>query len=128
MVRRLKLRLLPEVLAICRLDAGAPVPPWAMNGVFSSVTRTAAELSVICPEAQAPAEVRREPGWRAFRVEGPLPFEATGILAAIAAPLAAAEIPIFAISTFDTDYVLVKEAHASRAAAVLGAAGHTVET
>jgi hypothetical protein len=121
------LKLLLGRFAICRLDAGAAVPPWASGEGFWSVTRTAAEQSVVCLEEQAPAGVRRETGWRVFELQGPLPFEATGVLAAIAAPLAAAEIPIFAISTFDTDYVLVKDSDVTRAANVLTAAGHTVD-
>lgn len=91
------------------------------------MTRTADELSIVCPELSVPAHVRHEPGWRAFQVEGPLPFSATGILAAIAVPLAAAGISIFSVSTFDTDYVLVKDSDASPAAAALYASGHRVE-
>lgn len=128
MVRRLKLKLLPGRFAVCRLEAGASLPPWAHGEGFSSVTQTAAELSIVCREERVPAAgVRCETGWRVFEVEGPLPFEATGVLASIAAPLAAAEIPIFAISTFDTDYLLVKEADRSRAAGALTACGHTTE-
>ena len=120
------LMLLPERFAVCRVAAGNPIPQWASAGDFVSITRTADEISIVCAERTVPADIRHEPGWRAFQVEGPLPFEATGILAAIAVPLAAAKISIFAISTFDTDYVLVKEIHAARAAAVLAAAGHRI--
>jgi hypothetical protein len=126
-VRHLRLKLIEERLTICRLDADATVPPWATGGAFSSVTRTGAELSIVCREEHVPDAVRRETGWRIFRVEGPLPFNVTGVLAAVAAPLAAAEIPIFAISTFDTDYILVKEADTGRAAAALIAAGHAID-
>ena len=122
----LSLTLLPGRLAVCRLEGNDPIPPWAVDGDFYSVTRVEGELSIVCDEARLPPEVRHEPGWRAFRVEGPLPFSATGILAAIAAPLAAAGIPIFALSTFDTDYVLVKGADAARAAEALRAAGHRI--
>jgi hypothetical protein len=125
-VRQLHLTLRPERLAICRLGAADAIPPWAASSRFSSITRTDDELSVVCADADAPPEIRQDRGWRAFQVEGPLPFEATGILAAIAAPLAAAGIPIFAISTFDTDYVLVKDADARRAVGALTAAGHRV--
>ena len=125
-VRPLNLSLLEGRLAICRLDANQPIPAWAGAGGFCSITRTAVELSIVCDEDRVPAEVRQEAGWRAFRVEGPLPFDATGILAAIAAPLAAAGVPIFAVSTFDTDYVLVKDADARRGAEALAAAGHRV--
>jgi len=121
------LKLLPERLAICRLEASDRVPGWATADGFLSVTRTADELSIVCPERSVPAHVRQEPGWRAFQVEGPLPFSATGILAALAVPLAAAGISIFSVSTFDTDYVLVKDSDASPAAAALYASGHSVE-
>lgn len=125
-VRPLKLTLLAEPLAVCRLSPADAVPPWASGQGFHSITRTAEELSIVCAANRVPPGIRHEPAWRAFQVEGPLPFTATGILAAIAAPLAAAEISIFAISTFDTDYVLVKEPDAGQAAAVLAAAGHLV--
>lgn len=128
LMRPLNLKLREERLAICRLDAGPPIPAWAGSGAFSSITRTAEELSIVCEEACVPSEVRHEPGWRVFQVEGPLPFSATGVLAAIAAPLAAAEIPLFAVSTFDTDYVLVKDSDAVRAAEALAAGGHRVSS
>jgi uncharacterized protein len=125
-VRSLDLHWLAEPLAVCRLSPAESVPPWASGPGFLSITRTADELSIVCAANRVPPGIGHEPGWRALQVEGPLPFTATGILAAIAAPLAAAEISIFAISTFDTDYVLVREPDLQRAAAVLAAAGHRV--
>jgi uncharacterized protein len=121
-----ELRLLPGRYAICRLAADAAVPSWASGGDFSSVTRTPDELSVVCAEAGAPDGVKCERGWRILQVAGPLEFSLTGVLAAIAAPLASAGVSIFAISTFDTDYVLVKEDNLAEAAAALGTAGHRV--
>jgi uncharacterized protein len=122
------LTLLPGRLAICRLSAGAPVPGWTPTaGSLVSITRTVEELSVVCDEARVPAEVVAERGWRALRVTGPLDFALTGVLAALAAPLAAAGVSIFALSTYDTDYVLVREADVELAMAVLAGAGHTVE-
>jgi hypothetical protein len=88
------------------------------------VTRTADELSIVCDEAAPPDGPRVERGWRAFKFGGPFPFEATGILASVAAPLAAAGVGIFALSTFDTDYVMVKEAQLDPAVRSLRAAGH----
>ena len=120
------LHLLSGRFAVCRLPADAEVPAWASGGPFSSVTRTSDELSVVCAEGLAPEGVRCENGWRAFQVAGPLEFSLTGILAAIAAPLADASVSIFAISTFDTDYVLVKEENLAKAAEALRAAGHRV--
>lgn len=125
-MRSFNLTVREELLAVCRLDPGKPVPDWAHGAGFSSITRTAQELSIVCAANAVPAGVVRESDWRAFQVEGPLSFNETGILAAIAAPLAAAEISIFAISTYDTDYVLVREADAGRATQVLTAAGHKV--
>jgi uncharacterized protein len=117
---RLSLTLLPETLAVCRLDAADPVPGWAAGGTgFWSITRGADELSVICPESAVPPGARCERGFRAFRVEGPLPFEAVGILASLAAPLAEAGISLLAISTYDTDYLLVREGQVTDAQRIL---------
>ena len=117
------IRVLSERVAICRLAAGDTLPPWAA-GPFYSVTRTADELSVVCREAAVPAGVRSERGWRALQVQGPLDFALTGVLASLAVPLAQAGVSIFAVSTFDTDYLLVKEEQNERAARVLQLAGH----
>ena len=125
-MRPLKLTLLAEPLAVCRLSAADAVPPWASGPGFQSITRAAGELSIVCAANRVPPGIHHQSGWRALQVEGPLPFTATGILAAIATPLAAAEVSIFAISTFDTDYVLVRQSDVQRAAAVLAAAGHHV--
>lgn len=122
---QLDLVLLGESLAICRLPAQAAVPAWA-TGAFVAITRTPDELSIVCANTAVPSGVQAERDWRAFVVAGPLDFALTGILAAIAAPLAAAGVPIFAISTFDTDYVLVRAAEVGRAIAALRAAGHRI--
>jgi hypothetical protein len=121
-----RLSLLPEHLAVCRLDARAELPPWAMHGAFWCVARTSEELSIVAEERSVPEGVRCERGWRGLKVAGPLDFGLTGILAAIAAPLAQAEISIFAVSTFDTDYVLVRQTQLEPAVAVLRVAGHTL--
>lgn len=114
--------------AVCRLAPGDEVPAWASGGGFTSVTRTRAELSVVCAEGAVPEGIRCEGGWRVFQIEGPLDFGLTGILASVAGPLAEAGVSIFAVSTFDTDYVLVREESVERAIAALGAAGHRVFT
>jgi hypothetical protein len=124
---RLPLELLPDTLAVCRLEAGAPLPPWAGgSGAFLSVSRTAEELSITAPERIVPAGVKCERGYRALRVRGPLPLDLIGILASIADPLAEAGISIFAISTYDTDYVLVKSGDLPAAREALERAGHRV--
>src|SRR5512136_2343443 len=104
----LTLTVLPETLAICRLSADEAVPDWAMIGEFVSITHTADELSIVCAEENVPADVKADRGWRALKVAGPLDLALTGILAALTVPLAQAQINLFAISTFDTDYLLVK--------------------
>lgn len=129
------LDLLPETLAVCRLDPGTPLIPviQALPEGFLAVVRTAGEVSVVCPQAAVPAawreppEGRVEPGWRAFMVRGPLEFSLTGVLASLAGPLAAAGVSLFAVSTFDTDYVLVREAFLEKARAALAAAGHELK-
>jgi hypothetical protein len=121
----LPLTLLPARLAVCRLDAHAPLPSWP-RGELVALTRTADELSIVCAEECVPPGTQIEAGWRALKVAGPLDFSLTGILAAIAAPLAAAKISIFALSTYDTDYVLIKETHVADAIRVLSRAGHTI--
>lgn len=116
----LTLSLLPETLAVARLPAGAALPGWVdWSDPFVTVSRTRDELSVVCPEARVPAEAQAERDWRGFKVEGPLDFALTGILARLAAPLAEAGISIFAISTFDTDYLLVRAHDLAAATAVL---------
>jgi hypothetical protein len=122
-----RLRVLDGRLAVARLAPGDAPPPWASSGGLVSVTRTAEELSVVCAEDAVPAGVRSERGWRALALLGPIPFAETGVLAALLAPLAAARVGIFALSTYDTDLVLVKEADLARAVEALRAAGHEVE-
>jgi|SRR5579864_8668 len=121
----MKLELLSGEFTIARLEAGDELPAWA-RGEFVSLTRTAEQLSIVCSSANVPDEVLAERGWRAMRVAGRLDFSLTGLLASIADPLARAGISIFAISTFDTDYVLVRAARLEDAAAALGAEGHEV--
>jgi hypothetical protein len=115
------LTVLPEPLAICRMSAGERIPSWALelHESLTSITRTKDELSIVCPEDAVPPDTRAETGWRALVVPGPIPFEQTGVLASIAGPLAVAGISIFAVSTYDTDYVLVREGDVERALAAL---------
>jgi hypothetical protein len=122
----LTLTILPGTLAVCRLDVGDPVPAWAWAGEPACVARTRDELSIVCAAEAVPEGIRSEGGWRCLRAEGPFDFALTGILSAILAPLAAAGIPIFAFSTYDTDYIMVKEENLDRAAETLRAAGHRV--
>ena len=104
-----KLTILPETFAICRLDADAAIPAWASASSIFSITRTAEELSIVCLQSLVPDGVRSEQNWRCFKLAGPIPFTMVGVLASLVQPLAEAGISVFAISTFDTDYLLVKE-------------------
>lgn len=124
--RRFELTVLPGFFAIVRLAADAPLPSWATAGDFFSVTRTRDELSVVCPANQVPSSFTAEKRWRALKVQGPFAFSEVGVLAALAAPLAHAKVSLFAISTFDTDYLLVGEKKLDAAIAALRSAGHSV--
>ena len=109
-----------------RLAADAPLPSWATTGDFFSVTRTSDELSVVCLANQVPSGFTAEKGWRALKVQGPFALSEVGILAALSAALAHAKVSLFAISTFDTDYLLVSDKKLDAAIAALRAAGHGV--
>src|SRR5271170_7736714 len=109
MSTKLQFRRLPGTYAICRLPPDAPLPAWAERGTFTSITRTAEELSIVCPLESVPAEHRTGIRWCCFQLVGPFAFSQVGILASFLTPLAASGIPIFAISTYDTDHVLVSE-------------------
>jgi len=113
----LRLRAYPGRLAVCRLEANDPLPAWATAPAapLVAIARTQDELSIVCPEERLPAGVRAERGWRAIGVVGPLDFGLTGIMAALSGALAAVGISLFAISTYDTDYILVKEEALDRA-------------
>lgn len=124
----LVLELEPDRFAVCRLDPGATRPAWLASSspVLRSVTRTATELSIVCSEAAVPAAVRAERGFRALRVRGTLDFALVGVLSSLLAPLAAAGVSVFVLSTFDTDWLLVRENALDRALAALRAAGFAI--
>ena len=113
----MEVSVLPGTLAVCRLHASERVPSWALelHEGLVSITRTPDELSIVCPQEAVPPDTQVEEDFRALMVPGPIPFEETGVLAALATPLAAAGISIFAIATYDTDYVLVRERDLDRA-------------
>ncbi|EKQ57533.1 MULTISPECIES: ACT domain-containing protein [unclassified Clostridium] len=105
----LSLRLLKEKYGVCRLDKTASIPEWSKESDFLSITKTWDELSIVCLESNIPNDVKHEKDWRILKVEGPLDFSLIGILSKISSILAENEISIFAISTYDTDYILVKD-------------------
>jgi hypothetical protein len=123
-LHKLKFRQLPDLYAIVRLAPGAAVPDWATKGDFTSITRTAEELSVVCPAENLPADVNSSHHWICFKLEGPFPFSLTGVLLSFIEPLSKNRIPIFAISTYDTDYVLLQEDFMGGVLDRLGEAGH----
>ncbi len=123
---RLTLMLRRDAFAIARLAPDDPIPAWATTSAIFSITRTVEELSIVAPDSSTPADVRAERGWRAFQLAGPIDFALTGVLASVLQPLADARVGIFAISTFDTDYVLVRAGSLNAAISALRAAGHDV--
>lgn len=121
----LSLEVLRPKFAICRLEPDEKIPSWCLDGDFTSITRTPDELSVVCEQRDVPRGVECERGWRAIQVAGPLDFALVGIMAALTVPLARARIGLFTVSTFDTDYLLVRAKNLGKACDALRAAGHT---
>jgi hypothetical protein len=110
--------------AIVRLNAGASVPDWATQGSFTSITRSADELSIVCPVEKVPKDVDVQHHWICLKLEGPFPFSMTGVLLSFIEPLSSKGIPIFAVSTYDTDYVLVQEEYWGMSLDAWQQAGH----
>jgi hypothetical protein len=124
-VRKLPYRVLGGRFAICKFPAKAAVPPWARRSAeFLSISRTPEELSIVCPESKIPDDVHAATGWTCLKLQGPFPFNQTGVLTSFVAPLSASAIPIFVVSTFDTDYVLIPEEFSAAAFRALSEAGH----
>lgn len=125
--RNLTLNLLGENFVICRLSPASSLPSWAFNGPFISITKTDDELSIITiDDHRLPRDLQCERDWKCLKLQGPFSFNLTGILSSILTPLANADIPILAVSTFDTDYVLIKEKTLAIAIDVLKQNGHRV--
>jgi len=127
-IHSLALTVLPGTYAVCRLDANAAIPAWATDSGFFSITRTMEELSIVCSQACVPEGTPCERDWRCLQLAGPIPFSTVGVLASIIQPLAEAGISVFAISTFDTDYLLVKEVGLQRTIDGLRRHGHSVSS
>lgn len=117
--KKLTLSILPTLLAICQLAKEVQVPAWVHGSSFFSISKTSDELSIVCDQALVPHGTKKVENWRAFKVEGPLDFSLTGIVASLSAPLAENKIPIFVISTYDTDYLLVESKYFQQAKDVL---------
>ncbi len=122
------LSLLPQIYALCHLEPNGHIPYWALIGDdFTSLTRTRNELSIACLQENVPAEIQAERDWRCLRVEGSFDLSMAGVHAALAIPLAQAEISILAIATYETDYILVKSPNLEPTIKVLESSGHTVQ-
>jgi uncharacterized protein len=124
MPHQLKFRWLPGPYAVVRLAPDTAIPAWATQGEFTSISRTPDELSIVCSAENLPGDVHFPQRWICLKLEGPFPFSMTGILVSLIEPLSNKSIPIFAVSTYDTDYVLVQEEWAEAAIAELQRAGH----
>lgn len=122
----LTMRLLKEIYGVCRLDKNELIPEWAQKSDFFSITKTKEELSIVCSQEWIPANMRCEKDWRILKVEGPLDFSLIGILSSISTVLANNKISIFAISTYDTDYILVKSSDLDNAIESLLKEGYEV--
>jgi hypothetical protein len=126
--RQLHLTIIAGEYAVCRLSPEVAIlPTWAFAGHWYTFSRTDDELSIACPAALVPDDVQSERDWCLLRLTGPFPFGMTGVLSSVLVPLAEREIPIFAVSTYDTDYILVKTPDLARAADALREAGHLVD-
>lgn len=123
---KLTLSVLEGSLGVCRLDRETGIPGWALESDFYSITKTTDELSVVCPEGNVPHGVRCEKGWNCLKVEGPLDFTLTGILSGLSLVLAERGISIFAVSTFDTDYILIREKDLENAVDALAGSGYGI--
>jgi len=121
---KLRFRLLPDLYSVARLPPEAPLPEWPQGRDLYSVTRTSREVSVVCVEGLEPEGATVQAGWMAIELEGPMPFELTGVAAELTRSLASRSISVFVLSTFDTDYVLVPGAKGDEAIRALTADGH----
>ena len=121
----MRLLLLDQHFSVCRLSSDSPIPDWAYQSSFFNICKTDEELSIVAETKYCPEQITTESNWRALKVQGPLDFNLTGILASLTQPLADAGISIFAISTYDTDYILLKETCLEKTKAVLTQAGHS---
>ena len=123
---RLNLTILPECFAVCKLDRKEKLPDWALGASLCAITYTRDELSVICSEDCVPAGTLCEKGWKALKFEGSFEFDLVGVLNSVTVPLAEAQISVLVLSTYDTDYVLVKEVQLKAAMSVLSGYGHII--
>ncbi|SER19784.1 hypothetical protein SAMN04487944_101605 [Gracilibacillus ureilyticus] len=125
----MQLKILPSAFSVIKLDPAEAIPSWAVSDEFVSITKTDEELSIVCPTENIPAEAdisAAEHEWSCIKIEGVLDFSLTGILASLANPLAENHISIFALSTYNTDFLMVKSHALKKAKEVLTAEGHSI--
>ena len=120
--------VLKDDYAVCRLSAFEPLPDWVLKSSLSSITRTPEEYSVVCPHEAIPMQDKFscESEWKCLKVHGPLDFSEVGIISNLTSLLAKAQISVFVISTYETDYILVKKMNVDKAAKVLSDSGHEI--
>ncbi|EQF24734.1 description family protein [Clostridioides difficile CD160] len=123
----MKLKLFAEEYAVCRLSNDSKIPTWIDTKNFYSITKTEDELSIVCSNNNIPSDVKSEKEWRILKILGPLDFSLIGILSKLSGLLAENKISIFAISTYDTDYILIKEKDIKNACKILNCNGYEVE-
>jgi hypothetical protein len=126
-LNKLTLSLLPGRFAICELKPEHDIPEWVSNNGFWSVTKTRHELSIVCREDNVPKDIEAERGWRILEVEGPLDFSMTGVLNGLTKPLAESRISIFVLSTYLTDYLMIRGKDLKSAIIALRARGHRID-
>jgi hypothetical protein len=125
MAPKIRLKQLSGSYTVCQLAIDAPVPQWADGPGFVSIGRTEDELSVVCLHDRVPPDIKQDAGWSCIKLQGPFAFNETGIALSVIRPLSEKDVPVFLISTFDTDYLLLKTSDIPRARALLEAAGHS---
>ena len=124
---KLTLSLLPGEYAVCKLEPERDIPEWITYNTFWSVTKTQDEMSIVCPQNQVPKDVKAESEWRILEVEGPLDFSMTGVVNCLTKPLTDSKISVFILSTYLTDYLLIRSKDIKTAIEVLRAQGHKID-
>lgn len=124
--RQLQLTLLKELFGICAYESAIPIPGWAAEAPMCSITRTKKELTIVCPQDMIPAETDFDGNWRCFRIDGSFNLDEIGVIASVSVPLAEAGISIYVVSTYDTDYFLVKDKAIEKAVAALTKSGQKI--
>src|SRR6266849_1841310 len=127
LMKKLNLKLSPHLYAVCHVHLDKNIPYWALLGDFVSLTRTHEELSIVCQQENVPDDIVAERGWRCVQVQGAFDFSIAGVNASLAIPLAQADLSVLAITTYATDYLLIKEEDVERALLVLEQAGHSID-